>query len=292
MKKTSYVIIGLLLAGAVGAFVSGFTLNRYGSKCVPLEMSELTDTTSVGRFGVLAVEMRLYSDSVIICPQNHLEVKVNEDSTIESPRLTMSVDWHKYVTLRESGDSLILDVDFHDLIPGKKFESDRGQIRGGVPLTVVPSPITVDVPAGMLKGISPFYQTDFMLSGLTSDSLELAMGIPVKFVGCRIDKIGLTVDVSGDFSYGRGVNCVDWTLDSTNIGLLTVEAPAVNLNLTTEDSHVGRLNWTDTSGKGDKTAWLGADAGAVGHIDWISPAGNKLEYEMTMTGSGHINISE
>lgn len=299
MKTTSYIIIGLLGLGAVGAFGIGAYVgsavdgvSAYDAMKVAGEISD----TQVGKFAVLDTEVKRYCDTLRMDFVSELVIKVSEDASLETPRLTMNVDWDKYLTVRELGDSLILDFDFHEYMPGKTFTRER---VADSPTSMLeqffPADIAISVPRGMLKSVTPDQYTRLVFDGMEADSLDFGMLTSMTFDKCRIGALSFSGDVMtgviNDYGYNISNPEAGLKFNESQIGLLSLDVPAVSVDVTGGDSMIEKVVWNDASTKGDETAYLNAPRGLFHLFEWRSPKyENTLQYQLNLEGKGAFSI--
>jgi len=301
MKTTSYIIIGLLGLGAVGSLGIGAYVGNATSG-VPVrdavKVSGEHSDISVGRFAVLDAEVKKYCDSLQLDFLSELVVKVSEDASLEVPRLTMNADWDRYLTVRESGDSLVLDFDFHEYMPGKTFT--RGRVTDSPRIILepfIPADISILVPKGMLKSVTPDRYTRFIFNGLDADSLDFGMLSSMTFDKCRIGALSFSGNVRTGFinEYGRNRSKPEAGLEfnESQIDLLSLDVPATSVSVNGGDSMIEKFVWNDASTQGDETAYLNAPKELFHRFEWNSPTyGNTLQYQLNLEGKGKFRIDD
>lgn len=300
MKTTSYIIVGLLGLGAVGAFGVGAYLGHAMSETPKIDTinvgGELSDA-SVGRFEVLDTEVKKYCDTLRMDFISELVIKVSEDESLDTPRLTMNADWGKYLTVRESGDSLILDFDFHECMPGKTFTRDRVADNPSSRLKpFAPADIMIAVPKGMLKCVNPDRYTRFTFNGLEADSLDFGLLTSMSFDMCRIGELSFSGNVDSGFIDGHWDGSVDnarLSFNGSQIGLLTLDVPVGTFGIAGEGSMIEKLVWNDASTEGGHTAFLNAPKGTFRQFEWNSPTyENTLQYQLDLNAKGKFSITD
>ncbi len=302
MKTTSYIIAGLLGLGAVGAFCLGAYIGSAvkGTPVIdPAEAGGESVVRQVERFSVLDTEVKIYCDSMRIDFLEDLVINITEVASLDTPLLTMNEGWSKYLTLRESGDSLVMDFDFHGYKAGKTFTYDHDTSNPSIRLEeFIPTDITISVPKGMLKRVNPDRYTRFAFRGLEADSLEMGLLSSMSFDKCRIGGLSFSGKVKTavlNSDYGRNSSKQEATLafDESQIGSLVLDVPAASVDVTGEGSAIKSLVWNDTSEKDGMTAILSASNGLLGLVEWDSPKyGNVLRYKMDMKGKGRFALAD
>ncbi len=300
MKTTSYIIIGLLGLGAVGAFgIGAYVGNAGGGIPVSKAMKvagEFTNTPT-GRFAVLDTEVKIFCDTLRMDLCNDLIINVSEDASLESPSIGMNSDWGKYLTVRESGDSLILYFDFHECMPGKTFTRDRVTDNPSSRLKpFVPADITITVPKGMLKCVNPDRYTSFTFNGLEADSLDFDLLTSMSFDMCRIGRLSFSGNVESGFindTWNGSVDSAHLLFKGSQIGLLTLDVPVGTVGIAGEGSMIEKLVWNDASTKGGQTAFLNAPKGTFREFEWNSPTyENTLQYQLDLNAKGKFSITD
>lgn len=298
MKTTSYIIIGLLGLGAVGAFGIGAYVGNAGGG-IPVSKAmrvagEFTNTPT-GRFAVLDTEVKIFCDTLRMDLCNDLIINVSEDASLESPSIGMNSDWGKYLTVRESGDSLILDFDFHEYASGRTFTSERTTDNPTVLLEpFVPTDITINVPKGMLRKVNPDQFVRFIFNGVDADSLELGLLTSMRFDGCRIGSLSFAGDIRtgfDDYSYSRPE--AELWFEKSQVGVLTLDVPVGTVGIAGEGSMIEKLVWNDASTKDGQTAFLNAPKGTFREFEWNSPTyENTLQYQLDLNAKGKFSITD
>ncbi len=295
MKTTSYIIFGLLGAGAICAFGGGALvglLSQRISQKMLTSVEGIKESRPLEAFSVINVETLQYCDSLIVNFEEDPQINVIEDSLADSPRIEMNADWDKYLTLRQTGDSLSIVLDFHGLIEGKKFSSGSDKLIRNVHV-FNPKDLSIYVPSGMLKSVSPDRNSYFSFEGITADSLSIDRLTDMAFNSCRIGTLAFSGEanrVGGRSYYYRRS---DLKLYGSTVGLMNLRVPATEINLSGSESHINMLEWFDTSLYGNQTARITALNGMVGDVEWSSPKeSNKLFYTIKFTSGKSYEAEE
>lgn len=296
MKTTSYIIIGLLSLGAVGAFgfgaYVGHNMGKFRSDTL-MAGGEVTDT-QMERFAVLDTEVKIHSDSMRINFIRDLIINVTEDASLESPRLSMSDGWNKYLTVRESGDSLIMDFDFHGYMRGNSVTYEHDLLNQ----PFIPTDITITVPKGMLKRVNPDRYTRFVFKNMEADSLDFGLLTSMSFDKCCIGGLSFsgkvkTAVLKSDYGSNRSRHGANLTFDESQVGLLVLDVPVASISVDGEDSMIERFVWNDVSAKGNEIAYLNAPKELFRQFEWNSPEhGNTLEYQLNLEDKGKFSFAD
>lgn len=287
MKTTSYIIVGLVGLGAVCSFGGGIAagLNAtYSHESRVIEVEGTEESRPTRHFSVLSADVYRFCDSIMVDFDSDVVINVVEDKSVDVPTVAMNSDWDKYLTLRESGDSLKLEFDFHALLPGKSFTkpSAKNNVRLFVH-TFKPQPIYITVPPSMLGEVDPGRFTQFRFNGIETDSMKFGMLTGMQFESCRLGRASFS---------GNALNCTI-SLADTKVDSMLFDVPAVSCRLDAHNSEVNMLRWTDTSERDGKTARLAAGAGVIGGFEWSSPVyGNKAECSIEIGSEGHQELAD
>lgn len=304
MKKTTYILIALVIAGALAVIGNTIFFTAGGTPMKSVTIGPEMTTKPLATFSAIRIEVNLeYAHHHTILFDSNLTCNINGSQSASTPTVTMSPDWEKYLTFTLDNDTMIVNFDFHDT---EQYEISEGNKETTYYTSFAPQPINLTLPSDMLKSLRLDRLVETSIAGIDSKSLEFD-SYPVTFTNCDIDSMKVissscTVvhNDSDDSDYDEDciVSCeLNWlstsiTLDNCRIATLDINLLPEDFNLHGENgSQINLLRWTDAdntvNAENKKTATLENHDVEIGKIEWISPVGNRFKFEsegsMTIT---------
>lgn len=302
MKKTTYILIALVIAGALAIIGNTIFFTAGGTPMKSVTIGPEMTTKPLATFSAIRFEVNLeYAHHHTILFDSNLTCNINGSQSASSPTVTMSPDWEKYLTFTLDNDTLTVNFDFHDT---EQYEISERNKKTTYYTSFAPQPINLTLPSDMLKSLRLDRLVETSIAGIDSKSLEFD-SYPVTFTNCDIDSmkvIPLSVTIrsyqSDDYDdseyvetgYEPEYNSSAITLDNCHIKALDIALQPQALDIYgSNGSAIDLVKWTDpdTDTEKKKTAWLDNHSVGIGKIEWISPVGNRFKFEsegsMTIT---------
>lgn len=260
MKTTSYVIFGLMGAAILASAILPPAIIHLTHR----ELKPLTFAPKPAAI-VLPANHKLaltfddnYNKNIMVMTENKVTFYISEDSVIEEPTMFLSPDWMDLLTVSVSGDTTIVNADFHGL---KEIYSNIGPDEK---ITIFPSvpPIEVKVPAGMLHYISTYYVTAD-LAYFNNRNLKFNITGDVTISNSRFDNLFITSTKPGRYRYTNDVR-----FDDCTIGHLTADMPYKNISIK-GNPMIDRLTGTASSASSEE----------IGTID-VSPSATVNSFDV------------
>ncbi|MCM1520626.1 MAG: hypothetical protein NC098_07545 [Lachnoclostridium sp.] len=254
MKTTSYIIFGLLGASMAAAAILPPALTHFTHR----ELEPLTFAPKPAAI-VLPANPKLalttddnYNSNIEVRTEKKVRFFISEDSVIEEPTMFLSPDWLDLLTVTVSGDTTIVNADFHGL---KEIYSN---IRSDEKVTIFPSvpPIEVKVPTGMLQYISA-YHVVASLAHFDNSCFMLDTTTDVTISDSRFGNLFITSTHPGRYRYTHDVRFNDCTVDH-----LTADMPHYNVNIQ-GNPVIGRLTGTVSSASNIEAASINVSSSAT-----------------------------
>ncbi len=295
MKKTTYILIALVIAGALAVIGNTIFFTAGGTPMKSVTIGPEMTTKPLATFSAIRIEVNLeYAHHHTILFDSNLTCNINGSQSASTPTVTMSPDWEKYLTFTLDNDTMIVNFNFHDT---EQYEISEGNKETTYYTSFAPQPINLTLPSDMLKSLRLDRLVETSIAGIDSKSLEFD-SYPVTFTNCDIDSmkvIPLSVTIRTNRSddseyvgYESEYNSAAITLDNCRIKTLDIALQPQTLDIYgSNGSTIDLVRWTDpsTETENKKTAWLDNHSVEISKIEWISPVGNrfKCESEGSMT---------
>ncbi len=190
MKKTTYILIALLAAAGIAAFLAPpLTLKRLATAVTVLRRSDSAITLTTGVMASLEINtsgwlpMHSLTDTLRgVTPV----VQVAERPGLASPRILAYGEWSGQFDVFSEGDSIVkVILDFHDI----KAKGDK-KVRHSV--LIAPDNLMmcrIEVPEGQLRRL--WSDLPVELTGLTGDSLQIDRNDGVTLRDCKVANVSL-----------------------------------------------------------------------------------------------------
>lgn len=304
MKKTTYILIALVVAGALAVIGNTIFFTSGGTPMKSVTIGPEMTTKPLATFSAIRIEVnREYAHHHTILFDSNLTCNINGSQSASSPTVTMSPDWEKYLTFTLDNDTMTVNFDFHAT---EQYEISEGNKETTYYTNFAPQPINLTLPSGMLKSLRLNRLVETSIAGIDSKSLEFD-NYTVTFTNCDIDSVkvipqsdSIRTNESDDYEDSECVetyyepewNSTSVTLDNCRIGTLDINLLPEHFNLYGENgSKINLLRWTDAdttvNAENKKTATLDNNDIEIGKIEWISPMGNRFMFE----GKGSMTIT-
>lgn len=270
MKKSSYAIIGTIIAGAVAVSLLTAILFDFGSSTrvsFTAERGGETVTRTLEPFTSISFTEPDEKVYYIITDSAPGAVSIEVDETVSKPTITMNKKLAEHIVTKTDTDgTLVISSDFSSLVNSK---------GASISVTVnAPDRIVLKVPAHMLKQISATDEPKLFpliaLSDYSADSLCVNPGSSFEFDNCRINKLnvttlltrglysipGLSFHSGSDVNTMELINCNDIRLetdDDSAIENLRVHGfgESSTANVTMYVANIKHLEWLPTSSQQD-----------------------------------------
>lgn len=297
MKKTTYILIALVIAGALAVIGTTIFITSGGTPMKSVTIGPDMTTRPLASFSAIRINVNPeYAHRHIISFDSNLTCDIVGSKSATSPSVTMSPDWEKYLTFTLDNDTLTINFDFHG---AERYNVNDENDNTTYYTYFDPQPINVTVPSGMLKSLRLNRIVDTTISGIDSESLELD-NYRIALDNCDIDSVKV-IPSSGTNNNGNyddsvyvetycepGLTSSDIILKKCRIGTLDLALYPQTIDIYgSEGSRIDLLRWTDTSTENSQIAFLDNHSAEIGKIEWISPAGNRFRFasngSMTIT---------
>lgn len=304
MKKTTYILIALVIAGALAIIGNTIFFTSGGTPMKSVTIGQDMTTKPLATFSAIRIKVSPeYAHRHIISLDSNLTCNITGSRSATAPSVTMSPDWEKYLTFTLDNDTLTINFDFHG---AERYDvTDENENDKTTYYTDFnPQAINLTIPSGMLKSLRLNRIVNTSISGIDSKSLEFD-SYPVTFTNCDIDSMkvipsSVTTCTTRSDDYDDSVYVVTYhepeynssaiTLDNCRIKTFDIALRPQAIDIYgSNGSAIDLVRWTDpaTDTKKKKAAWLDNHNVEIGKIEWISPLGNRFKFEsegsMTIT---------
>lgn len=306
MKKTTYILIALVIAGALAIIGNTIFFTSGGTPMKSVTIGQDMTTKPLATFSAIHIKVSPeYAHRHIISLDSNLTCNITGSRSATAPSVTMSPDWEKYLTFTLDNDTLTINFDFHG---AERYDvTDENENDKTTYYTdFYPQAINLTLPSGMLRSLRLNRIVDTSISGIDSKSLEFDI-YPVTFTNCDIDSMkvipsSVTTRTTRSDDYDDSVyvetcyepeykyNSSAITLDNCRIKTFDIALLPQAIDIYgSNGSAIDLVRWTDpaTDTKKKKAAWLDNHSVEIGKIEWISPLGNRFKFEsegsMTIT---------
>ena len=276
MKKTTYILIALVIAGALAVIGTTIFITSGGTPMKSVTIGPDMTTRPLASFSAIRINVNPeYAHRHIISFDSNLTCNITGSPSATAPSVTMSPDWEKYLTFTLDNDTLTINFDFHG---AERYDVTDENDKTTYYTDFDPQAINVIVPSGMLKSLRLNRIVDTSISGIDSESLELN-NYRIALDNCDIDSVKVIPS-----SWTNN----DIILKKCRIGTLDLALYPQTIDIYGSDgSRIDLLRWTDTSTENSRIAFLDNHSAEIGKIEWISPLGNRFKFEsegsMTIT---------
>lgn len=302
MKKTTYILIALVIAGALAIIGNTIFFTSGGTPMKSVTIGQNMTTKPLATFNAIRIVVNpVYAYNHTILFDSNLTCNITGSQSAASPTVTMSPDWEKYLTFTLDNDTLTINFDFHGT---EQYEISERNKETTYYTNFAPQPINLTLPSDMLKSLRLDRLVETSITGIDSKALEFD-SYPVTFTNCDIDSMKVipsSVTIrsyqSDDYDdseyvetgYEPEYNSSAITLDNCRIKTFDIALLPQAIDIYgSNGSAIDLVRWTDpaTDTEKKKTAWLDNHSVEIGKIEWISPLGNRFKFEsegsMTIT---------
>lgn len=270
MKKTTYIMLGLLMAGLVCAVAFGIATVTFMEPYKELYLNgEKKAVRELPRFSYLVLRTKGYIDYF----EPFERVVVRESDSVTAPVLTAPADIISSYVCETKGDTLNLVFDYDILI--KDAPKDGPRRPKGVYIGEE-GVMEITVPRGMMRGVKskvgPLRIKDFRASFLKTE-----VNNRVSLTGCQLD------------TFRCASGSIEWLdVKDCTIGLASIRQPKNILDVETsgDDCMITRM---EVSGDRRNNSQINLTRARVGSFDWV-PTDSAARLEVTLSSPASITM--
>lgn len=258
LKLTTYILIGIIVAGAIFFFAAGYFVKRNNLDIVNSYdfQPEVENMTCPAAENILIRYVRSLPENMSVYFSDGIPVNISERTDISSPILTACEAWMNLITVdtveHEGQSVLAITVDCHGLSSLYRLPEPDERLT----LHLSAPEFHITVPAGTLKGVTTDETVRLNLSGMNSDMLKADVANILSLDHCRISRLDIFAASSSE--YGE-LTVKSHASESETVNVYG-DAPRISI---TGEWNIGELNFYLTNDDIDDKSFVAIDPAII-----------------------------